>query len=274
MRPIRSFVLRLGDLTIPVGLVATVSDNDERLFTTLHAECKTPVTMRVFCNTDGRVLDETETVKAWQAAPGQYVELDQAEVDALTPIDSSVVPLAGFVDETAIDPLLVRKRYHLAPGKNGVGKAAYLALATEMWREHVSAVTRFTAWKSEQLAAISSRGRELELATLHPLDDLVQADAIAAALDGIEISDVVVTLMCDVVRRYTRRLKPDDLALEQRPRIRALLETKLAGGTIVAPPREKAEIPTTQADLESALRSTLRSAPRPRRQNRAPVKST
>jgi DNA end-binding protein Ku len=277
VRPIRNLVLRLGDLAIPVGLVAATSDSDEKLFRTLHAgDCKNPIRLAQVCanHEPVLVLDETETVKAWEVAQGQFLELDQAELDALTPTGSSLVPLNGFVDAAAIDDLLVRRRYHLAPAKTGIGQRAYLALAAALDGAEVVAVTRFVAWKNEQLAAIASRGKILELATLRELADVVQADAIAEALAGVVVGEVELDLMRQIVDRYTRRLQPDDLAGQQRPRVRALLEAKLSGGTIATTVAAAEPEPVPPADLETALRRTLRDAPKRRRQSRTPVKST
>lgn len=277
VRPIRNLVLRLGDLAIPVGLVAATSDSDEKLFRTLHAgDCKTPIRLAVVCpgHEPVQLLDETETVKAWELAKGQFLELSKAEIDALDPIDSSVVALNGFVDAAAIDPLLVRKRYHLAPAKTGVGQRAYVALADALDGADVVAVTRFVLWSSEQIAAIAARGTMLELAMLGYADDLVEVGAIRDALDGVVVADVELDLMRQIVDRYTRRLRADDLASLHRPRVRALLEAKLAGEKIVAPDEGEPEPVPAAVDFETALRRTLRGAPRARRQSRTPVKST
>jgi DNA end-binding protein Ku len=267
----RNLVLRLGEISIPVGLVATASEPDEKLFRTLHAgECKAPIALRVYCPADQRVLEPDETVKAWEVAPGQFLELDTGELEALTPTDSSVVPLGYFVPADDLDPLLVKKRYHLAPAKAFVGRGAYRALAAAMHDEKVVAVARFNAWNSEQLGAISTRGGVLELATLHFVDDvaLEQSDEIAEQLAEQPLAANAAALMRDVVARYTRTLKPGDLASLHRPRVRELLEAKLAGQPIVEPAAESSEaepLPAVPADLETALRRTLKAAPRRRR---------
>jgi non-homologous end joining protein Ku len=72
--------------------------------------------------------------------------------------------------------------------------------------------------------------------------------------------------MAQVVQRYTRTLKPDDLASEQRPRVRQLLEAKLAGGSIIDTDEQTPEPePVAPADLALALKATLKAAPRKRR---------
>jgi DNA end-binding protein Ku len=260
----RNLVLRLGELAIPVGLAATVAEPDEKLFRVLHADCKTPISMRVYCPLDERVLEPDETLTAWQVAPGQFIPLDADELAALRPEDSALVRISGFTSSGQLDALLVKKRYHLAPAKALIGRRAYRALAEAMRDLDVVALARFTAWQTEQIAAINSRGNALELATLNFFDDVVQADETAAAIAAVELGADDGELMREVVERYTRTLKPDDLASLQRPRVRKLLEAKLAGEPIVGPDARQEETPAEAADLGDALRRTLKAAPRRR----------
>lgn len=267
-------MLRIGEIAIPVGLVATARDPDEKLFRTLHAgQCATPIRLAVVCpnHEPAMILEQDETVKAAEIAPGQFLPLTPEEVAALQPQDSSLIPIAGFVPVDDVDPLLVKKRYHLAPTNAFVGRRAYRALAAALDDNQVAAVARFNAWNSEQLAAITSRAGDadvLELATLHFAEDvaLEQADAIAGALADTELGDLETDLMRELVARHTRTLHPDDLASVNRPRVRGLLERKLAGQPLVEPATDEpaAEL-VPLADLETALRASIKKAPRRRR---------
>jgi DNA end-binding protein Ku len=270
MRAMRNLVLTLGDVAVPVGLAAAVREPDDKMFRVLHRECETPISMRVWCPLHERVLEPDETVTAWQMAPGQFVPLDDEELVALRPADSSIVPISGFIPAGEIDQLLVKKRYRLTPNKTNVGLRGYRTLAAAIHGQDVVALTRFTAWSSEQLAAVSSRdGDALELATLHFLDDLVPADDLYAQIAKSERRDVDVDLMRQIVERYTRRLKPDDLASERRPLVQALLEGKLSGAKIELAAVEQPQLPAI--DLEDALRATLKAAPRKRARKPAPA---
>jgi DNA end-binding protein Ku len=267
VKVLRNLVLRLGEVAIPVGLASSVSEK-ETSFRLLHSkpDCLAPTSLRAYCAADGWMLSPDETVTAWEVAPGQFIQLDDDELAALRPADSHLVEISGFIPAEQLDPLLVKKRYHLAPSKSFVGQRPYRALAEAMHELDVVALTRFAQWSTEQLGAISSRGIVLELATLRFLEDLVQADEIADTLGDVTIAAGEHDLMAEVVSRYTRALKPDDLASEQRPRVRHLLEAKLAGEKIKAAIDDVAAKDEPQpVDLEAALRRTLKGAPKKRR---------
>jgi non-homologous end joining protein Ku len=74
--------------------------------------------------------------------------------------------------------------------------------------------------------------------------------------------------MRELVERHTRTLKPADLASVERPRVRQLLDRKLAGEPIVtAALDEQADdvASTPPVELEAALKRSLKQAPRKRR---------
>lgn len=266
MRTIWNGSLRLGQVAIPVGLAPTVRDGDEK-FRRIHRPCLTPVTLRNFCEHEQLLVEPEDVVPAWQVAKGEYLVMDAEEVAALEPRESRTVAITGFVSIDEFDPLLVRKRYHLVPSKSTIGQRAYGIFAAAMHELDVAALTRFVAWGSEQLGAVTSRGAVLELATLHFHEDLVQADEIADIVDAAAegVSDTQVELARELVERHTRRLKVDDLTSLDRPRVRALLERKLAGDEIVRAEEPPADDDVAPVDFEFALRQSLKQAPRRRR---------
>lgn len=263
--------LELGDIAIPVGLASTIRDGSEHL-KRLHAACSSPVALRTYCELDQALLQPDEIVEAWEVAPGEYLVVDEDARSALKPVESRRIPIGGFVTTGSIQPALVRKRYYLVPSSI-VAWRAYFLLAAAIAELDVAGLVRFT-WRGEQLGAVTSREGHLELATLHPAEDLVGLDEeLAVQVDAIEsIDDELLELGRELVDRHTRPLRPDDLASHERPRVRALLERLLAGEQIIRPEPavDEHERPAAAADLEGALRRSLKQAPpRPRRRRAA-----
>lgn len=262
--------LELDEIAIPVGLVATVSDRSER-FRRIHKDCGCRVTMRGYCERHEQLLDPDEILDAWEVAPGEYLPLDPDARSALGPAETRRVPISAFVPAGAIPAELVRKRYRLVPSA-AAGAHAYFLFVAAIAELDVAALIRFTAWRSEQLAAIHSRAGALELHSLHFAEDLVESDDTLDRLvdDTGPIDDRLLELARDLVDRHTRPLQPGDLDSLERPRVRALLEQLLAGEPILrAATVQQDERPATGRDLEQALRRSLKTAPRRRRRRAA-----
>lgn len=255
--------LELGELAVPVGLAATVSDRSPR-FRRIHNQCVTPIAQRSWCDRDQQLLDESEIAQAWEVAPGEFLVLDQDERAALEPVESRRMPIDCFVAAGDVDQLLVRKRYQLVPSTATVGRRGYALLASAIHELEVAGLVRFTAWRGEQLAAITSDGELLQLATLHFSEDLLARPT----LDPVgELDQRLRELARELVERHTRPLRCGDLDSLERPRVRQLLDAKLAGDPIVRALVQEDERTGQVAsiDLEATLKRSIKSAPRPRR---------
>ena len=79
--------ISFGLVSIPVGLApatkpaARASDVSFRM---LHRECGTPIKQKRFCPVHERDLGPDEIVKGWEVAKGQFVIVEDEEIEALT----------------------------------------------------------------------------------------------------------------------------------------------------------------------------------------------
>lgn len=265
MKTLWNGTLELDEISIPVGLAAKVSDKGERL-RRIHVGCGSRVTNRGYCERHEQLLDPGEIVDAWEISPGEYIAVGQDAKAALEPVETRRMPIGAFVAAEAIPPALVRKRYQLIPSST-VGVHAYFLFAAAIAELDVAGLVRFTAWRSEQLAALHSRDGGLELHALHFGEDLVEPLELGPLVDQAgPVDDGLLELARDLVDRHTRPLQPGDLESLERPRVRAMLERLLAGEEILRPePAPVQEDKGPPADLEGALRRSLKQAPRRRR---------
>ena len=109
--------ISFGLVSIPVGLApatkpaARASDISFRM---LHRECGTPIKQKRYCPVHERDLGPDEIVKGWEVAKGQFVVVEDEEIEALTyQDDSRAIEISRFVDASAGRPDLLRP--HLLP---------------------------------------------------------------------------------------------------------------------------------------------------------------
>jgi len=93
--------LSFGLVSIPVGLApatkpaARQSDISFRL---LHRECLTPIKQKRWCPKHDREVGNDELVKGWEVAKGQFVIVEEAELEALERHDDSrTIDIERFV---------------------------------------------------------------------------------------------------------------------------------------------------------------------------------
>jgi DNA end-binding protein Ku len=117
---------------IPVGLVAGKGRSDVSL-TTLHRPCSNRLEQSIQCPVHGEVSDD-ELVKAWQVTPGEYVLIEDDELQAAEQTsDEHRIDVAAIVAAAAIDPTMVTNTYFVKPsGKSAAALQLYALLAAAL----------------------------------------------------------------------------------------------------------------------------------------------
>ena len=81
-RPISRGVLSFGLVSIPVELYSAIEDHNIR-FHLLHKKCGSRVRNQLFCPVCKVVIERDETVRGYEVTKGQYVRVEDAELEAL-----------------------------------------------------------------------------------------------------------------------------------------------------------------------------------------------
>src|SRR5262249_29974089 len=118
MRTIWNGSIRLGFVNIPVGPALGAAPKARPPDATrrrLHAEGKTPRRNKRWCPAHDREVGADEIVKGWEVAKGQFVIVEEADLEAIALADTSrAIELTRFVPLDAVDPVFFDRTYYLA----------------------------------------------------------------------------------------------------------------------------------------------------------------
>lgn len=261
--------ISFGLVSIPVGLApatkpaARASDVSFRM---LHRECGTPIKQKRYCPVHERDLGPDEIVKGWEVAKGQFVLVEDEEIEALQSRDDSrSIEIAQFVDAAQVDPVFFDRTYFLVPAQAPAARRPYVLLLNAMRETGMAALGRFVQQGKEKLCLIRPKGDALALETLFLAADVYSQAEIEEAVEETSVKDAELALAQQVIASLSGDFEPADLASEYRQNLRALLEAKLAGEELAAPPPVEEETPVV--DLMEALRASVAAA----KQTKAPA---
>jgi DNA end-binding protein Ku len=254
--------LSFGLVSIPVGLApatkpaARASDVSFRL---LHRECGTPIKQKRFCPTHDRELGPDEIVKGWEVAKGQYVLVEDAELEALTQHDDSrSIEITRFVDAAQVDPIFFDRTYFLVPAQAPAARRPYVLLLNAMSESGMAALGRFVQQGKEKFCLIRPKGDALALETLYVAADVYSQAEIEEVVEETAVKKPELELARQVISSLTGDFEPGELQSEYRSNLRAMLEAKLAGEVLAPPSEPEAEAP--EIDLMEALRRSVEEA--------------
>jgi DNA end-binding protein Ku len=253
--------LSFGLVSIPVGLApatkpaARQSDVSFRL---LHRECKTPIKQKRWCPTHDREVGQDEIVRGFEVVKGQFLIVEDADLEALERHDDSrSIEITRFVEEESVDPIYYDRTYFLVPGANAAQRRPYVLLLEAMRQTSTAAIGRFVRAGRESLCLVRAKEDALALETLFLAEDVYSQAEIAEAVGEAEVRDNELELARQVIGSLTGEFDPESLHSEYRRDLRALLEAKTRGEEIAAP-EPVAEAPVI--DLMEALKASVAAA--------------
>ena len=254
--------ISFGLVSIPVGLApatkpaARASDVSFRM---LHRECGTPIKQKRYCPVHERDLGPDEIVKGWEVAKGQFVVVEDEEIEALQAQDDSrSIEINRFVDGSQVDPIFFDRTYFLVPATAPAARRPYVLLLNAMRETEMAALGRFVQQGREKLCLIRPKGDALALETLFLSADVYSQAEIEEAVEETTVKDPELVLAQQVIESLSGDFDPSELQSDYRRDLRTLLEAKLAGEEIAAAPEPVEDAPVV--DLMEALRRSVEEA--------------
>jgi DNA end-binding protein Ku len=253
MRTIWNGSISFGLVNIPIGL-AVATQRSDIAFRTLHRECGTPIKQKRWCPTHERDVEADELVKGWEVAKGEFVFVEESDLEAVALQRSQSIEILRFVKLEDVDPVYFDRTYYLAPSSTEAQRRPYVLLLRAMEETGMAAVGKFVLWGKENLCLIRAHDDALMLETLFFAEDVRARDEIVEAVGGTEVKDAELELARQVIGSLEGEFEAEDFENQYRTELRQMLEAKLEGQEITRPePQPEAPV----VDLMDALKRSV-----------------
>jgi DNA end-binding protein Ku len=250
--------LSFGLVTIPVGLAPATAPKaraSDVTFRTLHRECGTPIKQKRWCPVHEREVSNEELVKGWEVSKGQFVIVEDADLEAIEQRDTSrAIEISRFVPLAEVDPLFFDRTYFLAPSSAEAQRRPYVLLLNAMKETGMAAIGRMVIRGNENFVLIRPKDDALVLETLFLAEDVRSQAEIDEAVEAVDVKEPELELARQLIDSLVGDWEPEALQSEYRQNLRKLLEAKLAGEEI-AMPEPVADAPVV--DLMEALKKSV-----------------
>ena len=271
MRTIWNGSINFGLVNIPVGL-GVAQQRKDVAFRTLHRECGTPIKQKRYCPFHERDVEADELVKGWEFTKGQFVTVEESDLEAVALQRSQSVDIVRFVRVEEVDPIYFDRTYYLVPAEPNAQRRPYVLLLRAMQEAGMGAIGKFVLWGKENLCLIRPLGESLALETLYYAEDIRARKEIDELVSEIDVQDAELGMARQLVQSLVGEWDPTDYENEYRNELRAMLEAKLAGEEITRP-EPVTVVPVI--DLMDALRQSVEQASKekaPAKRKKAPAK--
>jgi DNA end-binding protein Ku len=256
MRTIWNGSINFGLVNIPIGL-AVAQQRKDTAFRTLHRECGTPIKQKRYCPFHERDVEADELVKGWEFSKGQFVLVEESDLESVAVQRSQSIDIIRFVPVEQVDPIYFDRAYYLAPAEAAAQRRPYVLLLRAMQEAKVGAVGKFVLWGKENLCLIRTLGDSLALETLYFAEDVRARSEIDEAVKEVDTSKAELEMAAQLVESLVGDFDPAEFENEYRNELRRMLEAKLAGEEIKQP---EPAAPVPAIDLMEALKQSVAQA--------------
>jgi DNA end-binding protein Ku len=257
-RSIASLSLSFGLVSIPVKLYSATESTGSVKFNMLTKDGSRVKQQYVSEKDPTLVVPRSDMVKGYEFEKDRFVLFAPDELKALEESSSPAIEIMSFIPAKSVDPLFYDKAYLLAPDKRG-GKP-YALLAEAMRQSDRCALAKW-AWKAKQYV-VQVRPTEDGLV----LQQLLYAEEVRSHKDldieKVDVSPAEMQLALQLIDQIsTDSYDPTQYVDEEKKRILAAIDAKIAGKQVVAAAHEETQGTGQVIDLMEALRASLAKKP-------------
>ncbi|MBX7515289.1 Ku protein [Qipengyuania sp. GH38] len=189
--------IRLALVSIPVEIYSASKTGAKISFNQIHEPSGKRIKYEKVVPGIGPV-DRDEIIKGYEVSKGEYVLLEEEEIEAVKIESRKTLELVQFVDTCEIDPLYFEKPYYVAP-KDDLAEEAFIVLREALRKAGKVALGQLSVRGSEKLVAIKPCGKGLLLETLRYADEVRKGQAFFSDIDNAkpkkELLDLATTLI-------------------------------------------------------------------------------
>src|ERR1700730_10482958 len=206
--------ISFGLVTIPVGLAPATTPSARQSdvqFKMLHRECLNPIKQKRWCPVHDRELGPDEIVRVWEVSKGQFVPVEDEELEALEQRNTSrAIEITRFVKADDVDPIYFDRTYFLVPAGTEVQRRPYALLLQAMRGQGVVGIGSFVLGGKEKLALLRPKGAALALETLYIAEDVKRQDEIDEAIAATPVKKEELKLAEQLISGLLGPFEPEE----------------------------------------------------------------
>jgi DNA end-binding protein Ku len=246
--------LRLSLVSCPIQLFPATSEREKVSFNQINKETGNRIRYRKVDEDTGEEVDSENIVKGYQIAKGQYIEIDDDELESIALESTKTIEIDEFVPKSEIDDLYNIRPYYIAPdGK--VGQDAFVVIRDIIEKMNMVALGRVVLTSREHVIAMQPRGKGIMGTLLRYPYEVRDEKEYFDDIPNLKIGKDMMDLAKHIVETKSGHFKPEQFEDHYEAALRELIEKKSKGIKIEAP-RERA--PAKVINLMDALRRSVK----------------
>ncbi len=253
--------IRLALVSIPVEIYSATKSGAAVSFRQIHEPTGKPISYEKIVTGVGPV-DLDEIVKGFEVSKGEYVLLEQDEIDAVKLESKKTLELTQFVDASEIDVLYYEKPYFVVPADD-LAEEAFIVLREALRRTKKVGLGQLAMRGREYVVSLKPCGRGMVLETLRYADEVHKAQGYFREIPDDKPDAELLDLAEALIDRKSGTFHPQEFHDRYVDALKDLIERKRkANGKKIIEDTDKGEAKSSNVvDLMAALRKSMGDKP-------------
>jgi DNA end-binding protein Ku len=216
--------IRLALVSIPVEIYSAVKSGAAVSFRQIHEPTGQPIHYEKVAEGVGPV-DPDDIMKGFQIEKGEYVLLDQDEIDSVKLESKKTLELTQFVDAHEIDVLYYEKPYFVVPADD-LAEEAFIVLREALKRTKKVGLGQLAMRGREYVVSLKPCGRGMVLETLRYADEVNRAQGYFRDIPDAKPDDDLLDLAEALIEKKSGAFDPAEFHDRYVDALKDLIERK------------------------------------------------
>jgi DNA end-binding protein Ku len=198
--------IRLALVSIPIQVFTATKSAARVAFNQIHKPSGKRIRYEKVVPGVGAVNPD-EIVKGYEVEKGQYVLLEDEEIEDVKLEAKHTIDLVQFVGEDEIDPIYFEKPFYVTPDDDEVAAEAYVVLRDALKAAKKIGLGQMVARGQASIVALRPMGKGLAIETLRYADELQKPEAFFDQVPDVKPEKELLGLATELIER---KVKPFD----------------------------------------------------------------
>jgi DNA end-binding protein Ku len=259
-RPNWKGFLKLSLVSCAVALYPATSTSERIRFNIINRKTGNRIRNEVVDAETGEPVDAEDRVKGYQFEKGQYVLVEEDELDNVALESTHTIDIQEFVPMDDIDRIFLDESYYLVP-QDEVAQEAFAVIREAMRKENLGGLARVVIYRREHLLLLQPRGKGLLATALRYKNEVRNEKDYFDDIENIKVPADMLKLAVHILETKKGHFSPDKFEDRYENALQDLIKAKRNGK---APPVLAEPRPSNVINLMDALRRSARGEERHR----------
>jgi DNA end-binding protein Ku len=254
--------IRLALVSIPVEVYSATKSGAQISFNQIHEPTGKRIRYEKVVEGVGPV-DTDEIVKGYEISKGNYVLLEQEEIDAVKIESRKTLELVQFVNAGEIDVFYFEKPYYVVPADD-LAEEAFVVLREALKETKKVAIGQLSMRGREYLVSLKPCGKGIVLETLRYEDEVRRAQGYFKDIPATKPDKDMLDLAKTLIEQKTSAFDPgafEDRYVEALEKLIAKKAKSKGNKKILEDVEEPASRGSNVIDLMAALKKSVKDKP-------------